>query len=157
MRAAAPGARAIAAARRRLQEQEPIRLFELRAGASAREPDSDLQGNTGGATVYVLDCDVVGTDGADRLVGTPRRDTICGLPGGDVIAAGRGDDRIDAGAGADTIRPGPGRDVVYGGEGRERVYSRDGQRDVIDCGHFRDTVYADRLDKLVDCERVSRR
>lgn len=131
--------------------------FELRAGASAREPDSDLPGNTGGATVSVLDCDVVGTDGPDRLVGTPRRDTICGLPGGDVIAAGRGDDKIDAGAGADTIRPGPGRDVVYGGEGRERVYSRDGQRDVIDCGRFRDTVYADRTDKLVDCERVSRR
>lgn len=32
-----------------------------------------------------------------------------------------------------------------------------GQRDVIDCGPFRDTVYADRIDELVHCERVLRR
>jgi hypothetical protein len=129
--------------------------FELRATATARE--SDPTANAWSATATVLDCDVVGTWGADRLVGTPRRDTICGLPGPDLLLGGAGDDMIMAGAGADTIRPGPGRDVVAGGEGRERVYARDGQRDVIDCGPYRDTVYADRVDKLIDCERINRR
>lgn len=128
--------------------------LELRASATAREPDSDLAGNVWSAAADVLDCDVAGTWGADRLVGTPRRDTICGLPGADLILAGAGDDTITAGAGADMIRPGPGRDVVSGGEGRERIFARDGERDVIDCGPYRDTVYADRVDKLVSCERV---
>ena len=133
------------------------RGFDYGASASAREPDSAFTQNVSTGIVAVLECDVVGTDGSDRLVGTRHRDSICGLPGGDVILAGAGDDTIAAGAGADTIRPGPGRDVVDGGEGRERVYARDGQRDRIDCGRFLDTVYADRVDKLVSCERVSRR
>lgn len=128
----------------------------LRAIAKAREADSDLKGNVWVATAHVLDCDVVGTPRNDRLRGTARRDEICGLPGHDFLAGGAGDDRILAGAGSDTIVPGPGRDFVAGGEGRERVRARDGERDVIDCGPFLDTVSADRLDRLVRCERVSR-
>ena len=131
--------------------------FRLSAGAVARESDSDPGQNVWLEDVTVLDCDVVGTDGPDRLAGTPRRDSICALPGADRIAAGGGADTIDAGAGADTIRPGPGRDVVLGAEGRDRIYARDGERDRIDCGHFLDTVYADRIDRLLRCERVSRR
>jgi Tol biopolymer transport system component len=111
----------------------------------------------GTAYLQVLDCDIVGTAGADRLVGTPRRDRICGLPGPDRIDAGAGNDDIEGGAGADTIVLGPGRDVVSGGEGRDRIFARDGERDVIDCGLFRDTVYADRIDQVAhDCERVVR-
>jgi Tol biopolymer transport system component len=131
--------------------------FELRASAITRERDSDPMGNGWSAPANVLDCDVVGTWENDRLKGTPRRDEICGLPGHDVITGGAGADRILAGAGSDTIVPGPGRDVVSGGEGRERIYASDRERDVIDCGASRDTVYADRLDNLVRCERVSRR
>ena len=130
--------------------------FRLVASAAARELDSDKNQNTWEATVSVSDCDVVGTWSADRLVGTRRRDTICGLPGPDVIVAGAGNDTVIAGAGADTIRPGPGRDVVSGGDGRDKIHSRDGQRDLIDCGLYLDTVYADRRDRLVDCERVRR-
>jgi Ca2+-binding RTX toxin-like protein len=129
--------------------------FELRASATAREPDPTV--SAWSATATVLDCDVVGTWGADRLVGTPRRDTMCGLPGPDLIVGRAGDDTIKAGAGADAIRPGPGHDVVEGGEGRDRILARDGARDVIDCGPYRDTVYADRVDRLVSCERVNRR
>jgi hypothetical protein len=130
--------------------------FEARVSATARDSNSGRTPSAATVNVAVLDCDVVGTDGADRLVGTPRRDTMCGLPGDDRILAGAGDDTITAGAGADTIRPGPGPDTVFGGEGRERVYARDGTRDVIYCGPFLDTVVADRFDRLVGCERVSR-
>lgn len=130
--------------------------FRLYAAAVAREFDSDATQNSSTAYAYILDCDIVGTLGSDRLEGTPRHDTICGLTGADVIAARGGNDRIEGGAGADTIRPGSGRDVVAGGEGRERIYARDGQRDVIDCGPYLDTVYADRADRVVRCERVSR-
>jgi Tol biopolymer transport system component len=131
--------------------------FRLLANAVAREFDSDKGQNDSEVEVFVSpDCDVVGTWGADRLVGTRRRDTICGLPGSDAIVAGAGNDTITAGAGADTIRPGRGRDTVVAGEGRDRIYARDGQRDRIDCGPYLDTVHADRLDQLVDCEHVLR-
>jgi len=128
--------------------------FSLYASAAARETDSDPRTNSTRSDVYVMQCDVLGTYGADRLVGTPGRDTICGLPGPDVIHAGAGNDTILAGAGNDTIYPGPGRDVVDAGEGRDVIYARDGEHDVIDCGPYRDTVYADRIDKLSHCERV---
>jgi Ca2+-binding RTX toxin-like protein len=133
------------------------RGFRLSARAAARETDSNPRQNVWLEDVLVLDCDVVGTDGPDRLVGTARSDSICALPGADRIAGGAGADMIDAGAGHDTIRPGPGRDVVLGAEGRDRIYARDGQRDRVDCGAFLDTVYADRFDRLRACERVSRR
>jgi Tol biopolymer transport system component len=133
------------------------RGFRLSASAAAHESDSDPGQNAWSEDILVLDCDVAGTEGPDRLVGTPRRDSICALPGADRISAGAGADTIDAGAGPDTIRPGPGRDLVLGAEGRDRIYARDGQRDRIDCGAFLDAVYADHFDRLLDCERVSRR
>jgi hypothetical protein len=131
---------------------KPI-FFRLDASVAAR----DTQTRKTFAYVWVIDCDIAGTEGPDTLVGTSGRDRICGLPGADVIRAGAGNDTIVAGAGADTVVPGPGRDFVVGGEGRDLIYARDGERDVIDCGPYLDRVFADRIDKLVKCERVFRR
>jgi Tol biopolymer transport system component len=131
-------------------------VFHLQARVTEAGADSNPGSNTTLAYVGVLDCDVVGTSGADTLAGTPGRDSICGLPGADVIRAGAGNDRIEGGSGGDTIYPGPGRDVVAAWEGNDRIYARDGERDVIDCGPQRDTVYADRVDKLSSCERIVR-
>jgi hypothetical protein len=112
--------------------------FQLRASVTGAEHDSDPATNTTLAGVTVLDCDIVGTARSDRLGGTSGRDSICALAGGDVIHAGAGRDRIEGGSGADSI------------------YARDGERDTIDCGAGRDTVRADRIDKLTRCERVVR-
>jgi hypothetical protein len=128
--------------------------FQLEATVTARGADSEPRTTASVAFVQVLDCDLVGTERPDRLVGTAGQDRICGLPGGDVIHAGAGNDTIRGGAGADTIVPGPGRDVVWGGEGRDRIFARDGNRDEIECGPYRDVVYADRSDKLRNCELV---
>jgi TolB protein len=49
-------------------------------------------------------------------------------------------------------------DRIYALEGGDLVDVRRGGRDVVHCGAGRDTVYADRSDKVArDCERVSRR
>jgi hypothetical protein len=44
-----------------------------------------------------------------------------------------------------------------GGPGRDRILAKDGTRESVDCGPGRDTVVADRKDRLRRCERVKRR
>jgi Tol biopolymer transport system component len=47
-------------------------------------------------------------------------------------------------------------DVIQAGAGNDRVHANDGHTDRVDCGPGRDTVWADRTDKLVRCEIVHR-
>jgi hypothetical protein len=85
-------------------------------------------------------CTRLGTEAADVIVGTAGRDVLCG-------AGGR--DRLAGGHGADVFRAGAGDDVLLA---RDRVV------DAVACGPGRDTVTADRRDRVNrDCERVSRR
>jgi Tol biopolymer transport system component len=68
--------------------------------------------------------------GSCVIAGTPKADVIEGTPlWGDVIEAGAGNDSIHA---------------------------NDGHTDRVDCGPGRDTVWADRTDKLSGCEVVHR-
>ncbi|MGH3001363.1 MAG: TolB family protein, partial [Gaiellaceae bacterium] len=68
--------------------------------------------------------------GGCTIVGTARADVIEGTPlWGDVIRAGAGNDRIHA---------------------------NDGHTDRVDCGPGRDTVWADRSDRLTGCEIIHR-
>ena len=47
---------------------------------------------------------------------------------------------------------------MYGGAGNDVVRAQDKNVDVIDCGTGRDTVYADKHDKVAkNCEIVHRR
>jgi hypothetical protein len=69
-------------------------------------------------------------------------------------------------AGSCTITGTSGADVVYGtsswgdvivaGAGNDRIHANDGHTDRVDCGPGRDTVWADRTDKLFHCEVVHR-
>jgi len=122
-----------------------------------------------------------GTDGPDHTVGTRYGDLIITNSGDDVIRAGDGEnvieslwgnddirsgsgpdevwagdgnDTIRTGAGSDFIVPGPGHDTVDAGKGADHIWANDGQRDVIDCGPGDDTVVADRIDVLRNCEHV---
>jgi Tol biopolymer transport system component len=47
-------------------------------------------------------------------------------------------------------------DIVLAGAGNDRVHVNDGHTDRVDCGPGRDTVWADRTDRLTRCETVHR-
>jgi RTX calcium-binding nonapeptide repeat (4 copies)/WD40-like Beta Propeller Repeat len=99
---------------------------------------------------------VKGTAKADRLTGTPGPDTIHGGGGNDRIAGAAGDDKLYGDAGDDTIIGGAGRDAIFGGSGNDTIRADDGELDNIDCGPGKDTVVADKLDKVKGCEKVAR-
>jgi hemolysin type calcium-binding protein len=84
-------------------------------------------------------CTRLGTDAADVLEGTTGPDVLCGAAGADRLT-GRG--------GPDVFRAGAGNDVLQ---------ARDGVADAVACGPGRDSVTADRRDRVNrDCERVRR-
>ncbi|HEV7496276.1 hypothetical protein [Baekduia sp.] len=112
--------------------------------------DDCLEGGTGDD---VLD----GGDGNDRLAGSAGRDRLTGGTGDDKLTGGKGNDRLTGGPGNDTISPGSGRDVVDAGGGNDAINSVDGVKETIDCGAGKDTVRADRHDRLKHCEKVTRR
>jgi hypothetical protein len=47
-------------------------------------------------------------------------------------------------------------DAIAGGAGNDRIHANDGHTDRVNCGPGRDTVWADRTDKLTGCEVVHR-
>ena len=80
------------------------------------------------------------------------------MRGGGRIDGTRFADRICGRQGADRIHPQGGKDVVTAGGGADVVSAADGEVDRISCGAGRDTVVADRRDRVArDCERVERR
>lgn len=95
-------------------------------------------------------------EGGDPIYGLGGNDLLRGLRGEDCIYGGRGDDQIAGMDDADLLSGGLGRDDVGAGEGDDRILVRDGKRDAVRCGDGRDTVEADGLDRLVECERVLR-
>jgi Tol biopolymer transport system component len=47
-------------------------------------------------------------------------------------------------------------DIILAGPGNDRIHANDGHTDRVNCGPGRDTVWADRSDRLTDCEIVHR-
>ena len=96
----------------------------------------------------------------------PGPDTLRGLAGNDRLLAGSGNDRLYGGPGHDRLWGGAGNDLLYGGTGsdfldagpgNDTVHTRDRSVDTIRCGRGRDTVFADRKDRVArDCETVRR-
>jgi Ca2+-binding RTX toxin-like protein len=105
-----------------------------------------------------------GDDGRDSLFGGAGKDVLDGGDGRDSLAGGSGNDRLVGGPGADRlfgeggndrIIAGGGRNVIDGGAGNDSIDARNGTVDTIRCGKGRDSVRADRSDRLSACERVS--
>jgi hypothetical protein len=103
---------------------------------------------------------VTGRGGNDRLVGDDDVETIDG---------GAGDDYVEGGFNNDTLVGGPGRDTIFADEtgafcnyatyclapfGNDTIDARDGEVDTVDCGIGTDTVKADAIDVLSNCETV---
>ena len=100
---------------------------------------------------------LAGDSGNDRLTGESGRDRLSAGSGRDRLSGGSGNDRLTGDEGNDRITTGPGRNVVSAGSGNDVVSARNGSRDRINCGSGRrDTVTADRVDRLTGCERVRR-
>jgi RTX calcium-binding nonapeptide repeat (4 copies) len=139
--------------------------------------DDRLAGDTGADDLTgEQDADQLdGGAGADRLWGGGAGDSLRGGTGGDVLRGqggndslygGTGRDRLAGGDGSDSISEVPsgysaaepldtGRNEVDGGSGHDRVNVANGRRDVVDCGGGKDSIKADKADKLKNCEKRS--
>jgi WD40 repeat protein len=102
---------------------------------------------------------VYGLGGPDTITGDLGADSLWGGGGRDTLVGGWGDDMVFGGDAGDRIlTTGRGHDRIFGGSGDDLIESGSGFRDFIVCGPGRDTVRADRFDRIArDCERVSRR
>jgi hypothetical protein len=98
-----------------------------------------------------------GRAGNDRIRGLGGNDCLFGEGGNDQVWGGPGNDTVSGGTGSDRLYGGAGRDRMQGGPGRDRIFAVDRARDVIVCGRGRDTVRADRVDRIIGCESVRRR
>jgi Ca2+-binding RTX toxin-like protein len=79
------------------------------------------------------------------------------LGGNDQLYGGAGNDILRGGNGNDLLVGGAGSDLLVGGLGRDVIRAVDHTRDVISCGPGHDTVYADRIDKILPgCEVIHR-
>lgn len=97
-----------------------------------------------------------GTPGKDDFKGTAGGDRFAGGAARDLISGGRGADCLSGGRGRDKLSGGRGKDKLSGGAGSDTINVADGKRDRVNCGKGNDTVRADRVDRLRNCERVKR-
>jgi Ca2+-binding RTX toxin-like protein len=119
---------------------------ELRGGAGV----DHVRGSSGNDRLY-------GEAGNDFLDGGSNNDRLSGGAGRDSLIGGAGNDTVTGGSGNDSIDGGKGANRISGGAGNDKIKAANGRRDRITCGSGRDTVKADRTDRVAkDCERVSR-
>lgn len=106
-----------------------------------------------------------GTAKGDRLIGRGGNDVLSGLAGddclqgdagNDVLSGGTGRDQLKGGAGRDRLSGGRGRDSFDGGAGNDTIVANDRVKETVRCGRGRDSVRADKADRLIGCERVKR-
>jgi CSLREA domain-containing protein len=99
-----------------------------------------------------------GTSAGDKMLGRGGKDVLRSFGGADCLSGGRGNDRLVSGSGDDRLVGGKGRDSMASGSGADDVRARDGARDFVKCGAGRDTVVADKVDRIAkDCEKVRRK
>ena len=98
-----------------------------------------------------------GGDGNDTLSGGDGSDRLSGRAGNDRLTGGDGSDRLSGNAGNDRLTGGGGRNRYFGGAGRDTINSANFVPEKVSCGSGRDSVIADRMDRLSGCEKVRRR
>jgi hypothetical protein len=82
-------------------------------------------------------------------------ESVYGGSGSDTLTGNAAANTLDGGAGDDVITGGRGEDGLYGGAGDDVIDARDGRLDQVDCGPGGGDQYrADRIDRVVGCERV---
>lgn len=92
----------------------------------------------------------------ERFVGSPFDDQLHLDGPGTTVGSGAGGNDIISGTSADDLLiGGDGVDAIYAGAGNDTIDVRDGTGDTVNGDDGTDTVRADRLDTLNDCESVS--
>lgn len=146
-----------------IEQERGTRGDDVLTGSMGRDA---LFGISGADTINGLsgnDCvsggsgDDIGIGGAgdDKIQGGTGDDRLRGDAGKDRIKGGPADDMIVGGGDRDRINGGSGSDVLKGSGGDDRIKSSDGTRDTVKCGSGKDTVVADKKDKVArNCERV---
>jgi Ca2+-binding RTX toxin-like protein len=94
-----------------------------------------------------------GAAGKDKLKGQKGDDTLTGGDGNDILIGGPGKDKLNGGRGNDTLTGNAGKDSLVGGPGSDKINSRDGVTELVRCGPGKDTVRADKKDRLSGCEK----
>jgi uncharacterized repeat protein (TIGR01451 family) len=140
---------------------------QLRLGVSAQQPgQAEVRLSARGleADVNITDNDlnvaIVVTEFVQQGVkkrGTAKADQLRGTAYADMLDGRAGRDHLFGYAGNDILIGGPGKDIIDAHTGNDTIYARDKTRDVVRCGPGRDTVTADKIDRLTNCEKVSRR
>jgi Ca2+-binding RTX toxin-like protein len=123
----------------------------ISGGAGANDAVS-YAGSPAGVTVTLDNKANDGAPGEGDNVHSDVED-IYGSPFNDKLTGNGKANTIDGGAGNDTIKGGKGTDGLYGGPGNDVINSKDGQVDTVDCGPGVDTVIADRVDIVTNCEQ----
>lgn len=97
-----------------------------------------------------------GGSGRDRMSGGAGNDALNGLSGNDTLSGGTGNDSLNGSTGNDKINGGSGKNKYAGGSGNDTITAANGRVETVDCGTGRDSVRADRKDRVKRCERVRR-
>ena len=121
-------------------------------------PDPVQGNNTASVTINVTGGDSTPTACSVLKKGTKKADRLRGTAAGDRLLGRGGNDRLKGLGGDDCLNGGKGKDRLIAGPGDDKVSARDGRRDVIRCGSGRDSVMADKRDRIAkDCEVRKRR
>lgn len=114
------------------------------ASATSLSCATDPDQQSGGVLVYLGDRNDTASGTAGILYGMTGNDRLTGA----YVVGGLGNDILTGVAGADRL---------YGGSGNDQINSVDrGPADTVDCGTGIDTVRANRNDRLIGCERITR-
>src|SRR3954451_3659206 len=127
----------------------PLRSGGCKVALQGTDKAETLTGTAAGDVVF-------GYGGADRIRGAGGHDCLLGGRGSDRLLGEAGDDRLTGGSGNDVLTGGAGTNSYDAGRGNDVVNAANGRRETVRCGPGRDRVRADRRDRLVGCERVTR-
>ncbi len=106
-----------------------------------------------------------GAAGNDKLSGGAGRDRLSAGSGNDSLNGGSSNDSLSGSSGNDTLNGSTGNDKITGGSGKNRynggpgndaINSANGRIETIDCSSGRDSVLADRRDRVKRCEKIRR-
>lgn len=91
------------------------------------------------AKFSIIDDDIVGTNGADRLIGSGQSDYIRGRQGNDTLLGDNGSDILVGGGGNDVQKGEAGNDRLFGNVGSDKLYGNAGS-DVLKGGADKDLL-----------------
>jgi Ca2+-binding RTX toxin-like protein len=127
----------------------------VRLSARGLEADVNITDNDLNVDIVVTEKKVVPKGVKKR--GTAKADKLRGTAYADMLDGRAGPDHLFGYAGNDTLIGGPGKDKIDADTGNDTIRARDKTRDIVRCGPGRDTITADKIDTLTNCEKVSRR